>query len=143
MPKRILCAVDGSKVAAKAAAVAVDLASSMGANVTFLTINVVPSRVKQTVYWDATLTDAAEAQANRQLAAAAKIAKAAKFGAFTCATATGNDIAMAICAYAERNKYDHIVVGTAIRNELQRLILGSVSSGVVAKAPCPVTVVHK
>ncbi len=142
MPKRILCAVDGSKVAAKAAAVAVDLASSMSANVTFLTINVVPSRVKQTVYWDASLTDAAEAQTNKQLAAAAKVAKAAKFGAFTCATATGNDIAKAICAYAEKNKYDHIVVGTGIRNEMQRLFLGSVSSSVVSQSPCPVTVVH-
>ncbi len=142
MPKRILCAVDGSKVAAKAAAVAVDLASAMGANVTFLTINVVPSRVKRTVYWDAALTDAAEDQSNKQLAAAAKVAKAAKFGAFTCATATGNDIAMAICAYAEKNKYDHIVVGTGIRNELQRLFIGSVSSGVISEAPCPVTVVH-
>lgn len=142
MPKRILCAVDGSKVAAKAAAVAVDLASSMSANVTFLTINVVPSRVRQTVYWDASLTDAAEAQTNKQLAAAARVAKAAKFGAFTCATATGNDIAKAICAYAEKNKYDHIVVGTGIRNEMQRLFLGSVSSSVVSRSPCPVTVVH-
>lgn len=142
MPKRILCAVDGSKVAAKAAGVAVDLASSMGANVTFLTINVVPSRVKQTIYWDATLTDAAETQSSKQLAAAAKVAKAAKFSAFTLATATGNDIAKAICAYAEKNKYDHIVVGTGIRNELQRLFLGSVSSAVVVEAPCPVTVVH-
>lgn len=142
MPKKILCAVDGSKAANKAAAVAVDLASSMNADLTFLNVNVVPDRVKRTIYWDATLTDAVEAQSNKQLALAAKAAKAAKFPAFNCAAATGNDIALAICAYAEKNKYDHIVVGTGIRNELQRLFLGSVSSVVVAQAPCPVTVCH-
>lgn len=142
MIKKILCAVDGSKAAKNAALAAIDLAKSSNASVTFLNINIIPNRAKRTVFWDATLVEAAEQQSSKQLALAAKAAKVAKFDKYDCAVATGNDVAKAICGYADKNKYDLIVVGTGIRNELQRLFLGSVSSAVISEAPCPVTVVR-
>lgn len=142
MIKKILCAVDGSKAAKNAAIAAVDLAKSTNAALTFLTINIIPNRSRRTVYWDATLFQAAEQQSNTQLALAARAAKAAKLDKYDCAVASGNDVAKAICSYADKNKYDLIVVGTGIRNELQRLFLGSVSSAVVSQAHCPVTVVR-
>ncbi|WP_395023364.1 universal stress protein [Dongia sp.] len=141
MGKLYVCAVDGSKVADRAAACAVDLAKSAGAQLCFLNINVVPTRSRKTYFWDATLLAAAEAQSHAQLAAAAKVAKGAKFGNYDCVIASGSNVADAIVAYAQKQKADHVIVGTGTTNELARVFLGSVATAVVSHAPCPVTVV--
>jgi nucleotide-binding universal stress UspA family protein len=141
MPKKILCAVDGSKASADAADCAVDLAKSSGAKLTFLNINIIPARSRRTYFWDAELLSAADAQSHKALNAAGKIAKAAKFDGFDCVVATGNTVADAIVSYADKNKSDHIVMGTATTNELARLFIGSVAMAVVSHAHCPVTVV--
>ncbi len=141
MGKLYVCAVDGSKAADRAAACAVDLAKSGGAKLCFLNINVVPTRSRKTYFWDATLVAAAEAQSNNQLAAAAKVAKGAKFGNYDCVIASGSNVADAIVAYAQKQKADHVIVGTGTTNELARMFLGSVATAVVSHAPCPVTVV--
>jgi nucleotide-binding universal stress UspA family protein len=44
--------------------------------------------------------------------------------------------------YAEKNKVDLIVVGTRGRSGFTKLLLGSVASGVVTYASCPVMVVQ-
>lgn len=141
MSKLYLCAVDGSKVADRAAACAVDLAKAAGAKLRFLNINIVPTRSRRTYFWDATLVEAAAIQSKRQLAAAAKIAKAARFGNYDCVVATGSTVADAIVSYAQKNKADHVIVGTGTTNELARIFLGSVATAVVSHAACPVTVV--
>jgi nucleotide-binding universal stress UspA family protein len=46
-----------------------------------------------------------------------------------------------IINYAERNKVDLIIIGSRGRTGFKRLLLGSVASGVVTYAPCPVLVV--
>jgi nucleotide-binding universal stress UspA family protein len=43
-------------------------------------------------------------------------------------------------AFAEDNGIDHIVVGTGGKSGVTRLMLGSVSHDVLARAHCPVTV---
>lgn len=139
--KKFICAVDGSKVAARAAACAVDLAKACGAKLTFLNINVVPTRSTRTYFWDATLFEAADIQAHGQLNAAAKVAKAAKFPDIEGVIASGSNVADAIVAYAKKNKADHIIMGTTTTNELARIFLGSVATAVVSHAECPVTVV--
>ena len=48
------------------------------------------------------------------------------------------DAARAIVVYAEDNDIDHIVVGTGGKGAATRLMLGSVSSDVIARATCPV-----
>jgi nucleotide-binding universal stress UspA family protein len=141
MGKLFVCAVDGSKAADRAAACAVDLARAGGARLCFLNINVVPTRSRKTYFWDATLVGAAKAQSHRQLAAAAKVAKTAKFGNFDCVIASGSNVADAIVSYVAKHKADHLVVGTGTSNELARLFLGSVATAVVSHAACPVTVV--
>lgn len=141
MSKLYVCAVDGSKIADRAAACAVDLAKSGGAELRFLNINVVPTRSRRTYFWDETLVGASDVQSKRQLAAAAKVAKAAKFGNFECMVASGSSVADAIVSYAKKNKADHVIVGTGTTNELARVFLGSVATAVVSHAPCPVTVV--
>ena len=47
----------------------------------------------------------------------------------------------AIVDYAEKNKVDLIVTGTKGRSGFTKLLLGSVASGVVTYASCPVMVV--
>jgi non-specific serine/threonine protein kinase len=50
------------------------------------------------------------------------------------------DPAVAIVDYARANRVDHIVIGSRASSGLRRY-LGSVSTRVVAEAPCSVTVV--
>lgn len=139
--KKIVCAVDGSKITGHVAACAVELAQATGAKLTFLNIDVVPTRARRTYFWDAELMNAAAAQANKQLAMAVKAAKAVKFENYDCVVATGGHVADAIVAYADKNKADHIVLGTHTTNELTRMLLGSVATAVVSHAKAPVTVV--
>ncbi|WP_374313778.1 universal stress protein [Dongia sp.] len=139
--KRILCAIDGSKITGRVAGCAVELAQATGAKLTFLTVNVVPTRARRTHYWDAESMNAAAAQSDKQLASAVKSAKAVKFDNYDCVVANGSNVADAIVSYAEKNKSDHIVMGTNTTNELARLFLGSVATAVVSHASAPVTVV--
>jgi nucleotide-binding universal stress UspA family protein len=46
----------------------------------------------------------------------------------------------AIISYAERNKVDLIIMGTKGRTGIKKFVLGSVASGVLSHAPCPVLV---
>jgi nucleotide-binding universal stress UspA family protein len=47
-----------------------------------------------------------------------------------------------LITYAERNNVDLIVIGTKGRTGLKKFVLGSVASGVVSHAECPVLVVR-
>jgi nucleotide-binding universal stress UspA family protein len=55
--------------------------------------------------------------------------------------ASPTSVVPAIVDYAEKNKVDLIVVGTKGRSGFTKLLLGSVASGVVTYASCPVMVV--
>ncbi len=55
--------------------------------------------------------------------------------------ASPTSVAPAIVDYAEKNKVDLVVVGTRGRSGFTKLLLGSVASGVVTYASCPVMVV--
>jgi nucleotide-binding universal stress UspA family protein len=48
-----------------------------------------------------------------------------------------------IVAAAKRHGHDLIVMGTHGKNQLGRIILGSVAEKVVRQAPCPVLTVHR
>ena len=102
--KKIFCAVDGSKITGKVAGCAIELAQATGAKLTFLTVNVVPTRARRTHYWDAESINAAAAQSDKQLAAAVKSAKAVKFANYDCVVASGSTVADAIVSYADKNK---------------------------------------
>lgn len=55
--------------------------------------------------------------------------------------ASPTSVVPAIVDYAEKNKVDLIVTGTKGRSGFAKLLLGSVASGVVTYASCPVMVV--
>ena len=48
----------------------------------------------------------------------------------------------AIISYAEGNNIDLIIMGTKGRTGLKKIVLGSVASGVISHAKCPVLVVR-
>jgi nucleotide-binding universal stress UspA family protein len=54
---------------------------------------------------------------------------------------TATSIVSAIVEYAKDKEVDLIVTGTRGRSEFKKLLLGSVASGVIIYAPCPVMVV--
>jgi nucleotide-binding universal stress UspA family protein len=55
--------------------------------------------------------------------------------------ATDRSVVGAIVEYAERENIDLIVIGTRGRSGFKKMLLGSVASGVVTYAHCPVMVV--
>jgi nucleotide-binding universal stress UspA family protein len=55
--------------------------------------------------------------------------------------ASPTSIVPAIVDYGEKNKADLIIVGTRGRSGFTKLLLGSVASGVVTYASCPVMVI--
>ena len=137
----MLCATDGSHPSEKAVAVAIDLAKSLGADLAFLTVETVSSeRAAKTYFWDSKLLEAGDAMVHRELGTAWKAAEKAGLTKVRCVTTCGRNIAEAIVAYADAEGYDHIVVGSAGRTGLNKLMLGSVAQGVTAHAHCPVTV---
>jgi nucleotide-binding universal stress UspA family protein len=51
-------------------------------------------------------------------------------------------VVAALVNYADAEKADLIVIGTRGRSGIGKMLLGSVASGVVTYAPCPVLVVR-
>ena len=137
MTKKMLCAVDDTEHAKIAVAVAGELAKATGAELTLLAVNMPmgsPGRGGIAIYaWE-------DADLKRVLDSATAIAKKAGVSAPKTAGVKSRDAARAIVVYAEENDIDHIVVGTGGKGGVARLVLGSVSSDVIARAHCPVTV---
>jgi nucleotide-binding universal stress UspA family protein len=143
MLTRILCATDGSRVSERAVAFAVELAKRCGAPLTFLTVATVSAETAaRSPFWDTTLLDAGSALTRHELASAAKLAGDAGLAQVDYATVTGRHIGKAIAYYAHEHGYDHVVMGSHGATGIERLMLGSVASDVVAAAHCPVTVVR-
>lgn len=142
MPSKLLCATDGSKPAKKAVDYAIALAKRNGDSLTFVNVNTVSAkRAAKTYFWDQEILDAAAVQIHKILSAAGKAASGSGLAGASCVTITGRNIPEAIAAYAKKNGFDHIVVGTRNRRGMARILLGSVASGVAARASCPVTIV--
>lgn len=148
MKQRFLCATDGSLASEKAVAWAVGFAkmlSTCGGEVelAFLTVSTVSEEsAAKTHFWDTVVLDASNEQTFRQLHSARVRALKDGLKDVRLVTASGRNIAAAIIAFAETEKYDHIIMGSTGRTGVARLLIGSVASEVVAKAHCPVTVVR-
>jgi nucleotide-binding universal stress UspA family protein len=54
---------------------------------------------------------------------------------------TSSSVVAAIVDYSEKNNIDMVVIGTKGHSRIRKLLLGSVASGVVTHAHCPVLVV--
>jgi nucleotide-binding universal stress UspA family protein len=56
-------------------------------------------------------------------------------------TPSNKSVIAEIVDYAENNNIDLLVIGTRGRSGVRRLLLGSIASGVVTYAHCPVLVI--
>jgi nucleotide-binding universal stress UspA family protein len=137
----VILATDGSTTAEAATATAIAEAKTRGATLVVVTVwDVLYSQFGFPV--GAVLPDldhVEQGQAEKVASAAAEQARAAGLDT-RIATRRGNTVEQ-ICAVAEERNAELIVLGTHGWGALQRMVFGSVSTGVVHHAPCPVLVV--
>lgn len=133
--KTILCCIDDSVHARRALEVAVEMAAALDRGLSFLVVNQIrPASGYPPIR---TWTDE---EAEQMLDSAARHARSHDVKPVKRILSDNTDIAEAIVACAEEIGADHIVVGTGDPPFIGRLLLGSVSGAVVAKAKCSVTV---
>lgn len=141
MFRNIVCAVDGSDHAQKAAELASDLAAKVGAKLTFLTVTKelkVTEEVKRYMEIE-NLTGSPQyvldEMTGRVLEDARERAREAGVTGPRAEVRTGNP-ARTIVAYAEREGADLIVMGSRGMGDIGGLLLGSVSHKVSSLAKC-------
>ncbi len=146
MFSRILCAVDGSQHALKAAEVAGQLAQQLSAKLTFLTVTKelkMSEEVKRYLEIEHLtgepqyVLDEYTAQVMQQ---AKDAARAAGVSDAKTEVKTGQP-ARVIVKTAEAGSYDAIVIGGRGHGDLEGLLLGSVSHKVASLAKCTVITV--
>lgn len=135
MAKRILCCIDGSVHSRRAVEVAVEMAVGLKRGLDFLLVNQVrpASGYPPIRAWS-------EDEARETLQVAARYAAAKRLADVKCVIVESGDVAAGILESADTIGADHIVVGAGNPPFIGKLLLGSVSEAVVAKARCSVTV---
>lgn len=146
---KILVCVDGSESSMKAGDYALILAEQSGALV--IVLNVIASYLGYTRSAPAfglvapsainDLIEKSKHEAQEWFDDIAKKAAEKGVKVLTEIVASPTSVVPAIVDYAEQNKVDLIVVGTRGRSGFTKLLLGSVASGVVTYASCPVMVI--
>ena len=145
---KILVCVDGSDSSVKAADYAIDIASKHGAEL--VALNVVVSQLGY-AYSSAGLAATPGAisdiltktrqEAKKWFDEIEKKAAAQGIKTKIEMVASPTSVVPAIVDYSEKNKIDLIVTGTKGRSGFKKMLLGSVASGVVTYASCPVMVI--
>jgi nucleotide-binding universal stress UspA family protein len=135
--KEIVVAIDGSEGSEAAIKEAIQLASAVGAQLTFAYVRKPPSSLLGSPYYECHLArDLGWARA--QVDAALKRAREARLEA-RGEVLEGNPVDE-ILSFADNSRADLIVMGSRGHGALAGALLGSVSSGVVQHANVPVLV---
>ncbi len=138
--RRILVAVDGTRASHTAAHLALEYAVRLGARLTFLHVLPAPVAGQAGEAPDfASFESACEAYARELLANAAQLGGTA--GLSTATVVEYGDPSEAILGAAAAEDVDLVIMGSRGRGPLARLLLGSVSSDLIARCPKPVMVV--
>ena len=139
----ILVGIDGSESSIDAADYAIEMAKKDGAQVIALTVN----RIPLSSYGLATPQEEVK-QSNEEMQEFKewldKISQNAKQNSVQLKKEIINSqmsVEAAIVEYAESEGVDLIVVGTRGNSGIKNMLLGSIASGVVKYATCPVMVV--
>lgn len=141
----ILVGIDGSESSIDAADYAIEMARKDGAQVIALTVN----RIPLSSYGLATPQDEVkQSKENEEMQEFKewldKINQNAKQNSVQLRTEIINSqmsVEAAIVEYAESEGVDLIVIGTRGNSGIKNMLLGSIASGVVKYATCPVMVV--
>lgn len=145
MYRRILVPTDGSPVSGHAVDVAIEFARACGSEIVALSI-AVPEPILQSLEGAMVLDPGQQVDVlleHAQEFTAAVAARAQQAGvACTPVTRFSLDPGEAIVAAAREHACELIVMGSHGRRGLSRLLMGSVTQGVLAYAPVPVMVVR-
>lgn len=132
--RRILVAVDGSEDSKRATTMAATIAEKYESEL--IVLNVIPGRAYDQLR--AVAERKAREIVDREVATARDYGIKATWEILPSA----ESIVGQIVDYADREKIDMIVIGTRGLGGFKRMIIGSVSSGVVTHTHCPVLVVR-
>lgn len=146
---RILVAVDGSENSNKATRLAIDLARRRQASLFVLHVIQTPTYSEVTApgataspAFTKQYIDFAKKDAEKWVADVVKEAEDAGLKVRGEIVENAQSAVQAITEYASNSKIDLIVMGTRGLTGFRKLLLGSVSNGVVSHAPCSVLVVR-
>ena len=147
MFRKILCAVDGSQHALKAAEVAGQLARQLSAKLTFLTVtkelkmSEEVKRYMEIEHLTGELQYVLDEYTEQVMQQAKDAARAAGVSDAKAQVKTGQPARVIVNA-AEAGGYDAIVIGGRGHGDLEGLLLGSVSHKVASLAKCTVITVR-
>jgi nucleotide-binding universal stress UspA family protein len=150
-PKRILIPTDGSENAARAASVAIEYARKFEAEVFVLHVIAIPARTLALVEGGMGSLESSETREYFELArqkaktivdGVVKSAEARDVNATGLIIEHAFTVVETIVDQATNYKIDLIVMGTRGLTGFKKLLIGSVSSGVVNHAHCPVLVIR-
>jgi len=137
MTNKIICAIDSQQHSARAATVAFQLAKDLGARLTLCMVNPALPRSRTAQYWWP------DEYIEKILNEAGSKARWAGVPNVSFESRRGINIADEIVACADEQEADYIVLGASERSGFMRVINGSVSRDVTAKANCPVVIVKR
>jgi nucleotide-binding universal stress UspA family protein len=146
--ERILVAVDGSDNAVRAAKVAVTLAEKFNAELIICHAIQTPFRsfAQNGIAVPTNLLNdylaAARGDAKNTVDKVTRLAEIDRVKAVRVIQENVFSVVEAIVNLAEKRKVDLIVIGTRGQSGFKKLLMGSVSSGVLSHAACPVLVVR-
>lgn len=146
LPKSLLVAVEGSEPtlkesSMKAAKYALDLATLTGASLVAICVVQIPEYIEESTR--ASLRDELFRKSEATLSEIRGLSSRSKVKFDSRVIETNGAISTAICSFAEKGGVDLVILGTrANTSSLTKMMLGSVASGVVGNAHCPVLVVR-
>jgi len=144
-PTRILLATDGSEEAELATLRAIDIAEKTDSELRVVHVGVLPSFLASypgTLGYDHKLYEQIEEEASKLLRKLSWRVKVAGGNVAGAHLRMGVQVELEIVALAKELGADLIVMGCRGHRGIRRAIQGSISNGVIRRAPCPVLVVR-
>lgn len=146
---RIIVPIDGSDNSKEAADYAMEIAERYGSALSLVHVVNIDQYLQSLGLYRLSYPDPikkkieeARAEAQKWFAEITRNAEQRKIHVKTDVIDSPLSVVAAIVNYAEREKADMIVIGTRGRSGISKMLLGSVASGVVTYAPCPVLVIR-
>lgn len=146
---KIVVPIDGSKNSMEAADYALKMAQKYGSQVAFVHVVNIDQNLQLLGIYRLSYPDPikkkveeARAEAQKWLTEIIRNAEQRRVPIKTDVIDSPMSVVAALVNYAEKEKADLIVIATRGRSGISKMLLGSVASGVVTYAPCPVLVVR-
>ena len=134
--RHILCAVDGSDPSLRAVALSTQIAKSMSALLTIVSV--------RSYHIDRTAAAGVQTpeEIDSILSNALAVARQNQFPDAKVVQISARDAAVAIADYADEHDVGLILVGSTGKDALKRFAFGSTSMDILRKSNRPVTIVH-